>query len=148
MYTKLLVATDGSVASEKAVEHGVRLAQETDAPVVLLTATEPWSALDVARAADAGVANPVEEYEALAVKSAQLALEPAERLAKGAGVTYEIVHAPDSLPADAIVAAARKHGCDLIVMGTHGRRGLDRILLGSQAAKVLTLADVPVLVVR
>ena len=70
--------------------------------------------------------------------------ETARRL----GVACATRHIADQLPAEGILAACQKHGCDLIVMASHGRRGLSKLLLGSQANKVVTLSSVPVLVCR
>jgi nucleotide-binding universal stress UspA family protein len=148
MYKKILIATDGSAASAKAVEQGVALAKATGASVLLVTVTEMWSALDVATAAESGIANPVAEYEALADKSAQKALAAAAAIAKSAGVPAETLHVRDSVAAEGVAATAKKNGSDLIVAGTHGRRGLNRLFLGSQAQKILQLSEVPVLVVR
>lgn len=148
MYKKVLIATDGSKHSAKAIKQGVDLAKAIKAKVVIVTVTELWSALDVASAAEAGIKNPIEEYEAVAAKSASKALAAAEAIAKKAGVACETMHVQDQAPADGIVSAAKKKKCDLIVMGTHGRRGLNRFILGSQAQKTLTLSEVPVLVVR
>jgi len=148
MYKKILIATDGSPASTKAVEQGLALAKATGASVLLVTVTEMWSALDVATAAESGVANPVEQYEALADKSAEKALSAASAIAKSAGVAAETLHVRDSAAAEGVVATAKERGSDLIVAGTHGRRGLNRLFLGSQAQKILQLSEVPVLVVR
>jgi nucleotide-binding universal stress UspA family protein len=148
MYKKILIATDGSEPSTKAVKHGVDLAKATDATVLLVTVTEMWSALDVATAAESGIANPVEQYEALADKAAQKALGAAAGIAKSAGVAAETLHVRDTAAAEGIVATAKQKGSDLIVAGTHGRRGLNRLFLGSQAQKILQLSEVPVLVVR
>ena len=148
MYKKILIATDGSEPSQKAVEQGVALAKATGAAVILATVTEIWSALDVARSAESGITDPIEQYEKLADISARKTLDAAEAIAKAAGIASETLHLRDQAPADGIVAAAKDKGCDLIVMGTHGRRGINRIILGSQATKVLTYSEIPILVVR
>ena len=69
-------------------------------------------------------------------------------MAKAAGVSCETVHVKDQHPAEGIIAAAKDKACDLIVMASHGRRGLGRLLLGSQANEVLTHSKVPALIVR
>lgn len=148
MYKKILIATDGSRHSTKTIKQGLDLAKAMKAKPTVVTVTELWSALDVATAAEAGIGNPIEEYEAMAEKSARKALDAAEKLAKKAGIACETLHVKDQAPANGIVSAAKKKKCDLIVMGTHGRRGLNRFILGSQAQKTLTLAEIPVLVVR
>jgi nucleotide-binding universal stress UspA family protein len=102
----------------------------------------------VATAAESGIANPIEQYEALADKSAERALSAAAAIAKTAGIAAETLHVRDSAAAEGVVATAKERGSDLIVAGTHGRRGLNRLFLGSQAQKILQLSEVPVLVVR
>lgn len=148
MYKKMLIATDGSEPSSLAVQHGVELAKAVGAAVVLVTVTEIWSALDVARAAESGISDPIEQYEKIAEKSARRTLDAAEAIVKSAGVSCETLHVRDQAPAEGVVSAAKDKGCDLIVVGTHGRRGINRVILGSQATKVLAYSEVPVLVVR
>jgi nucleotide-binding universal stress UspA family protein len=148
MFKKILIATDGSAPSTKAVKSGVDLAKATGASVLLVTVTELWSALDVAHAADAGINNPIEQYEALADRLAQKSLTAAAEIAKSAGVAAETLHVRDRAPAEGVVATAKEKGSDLIVVGTHGRRGLNRLILGSQAQEILHHSEVPVLVVR
>jgi nucleotide-binding universal stress UspA family protein len=72
----------------------------------------------------------------------------AEAAARRAGVACETLHVKDKFAAAGIIETARDHGCDMIVMSSHGRRGLTRLLLGSQANKVVTLSTVPVLICR
>ena len=85
--------------------------------------------------------------EAYAAEAADL-LAKARHRAQEAGIAAQTLHLPRHRPADGILEAADEKGCDLIVMGSHGRRGLNRLLLGSQAAEVLVRATVPVLVVK
>jgi len=148
MYKKILIATDGSEPSAKAVAHGVGLAKATGAAVAFVNVTEIWSALEVARAAEAGISDPVEQYEKLADQAAAKTLAAAAKVAKDAGVTAETLHVRDQAAAEGIVTAAKDNNCDLIVTGTHGRRGVNRMILGSQAIKVLHHSELPVLVVR
>jgi nucleotide-binding universal stress UspA family protein len=148
MYKKILIATDGSEPSAKAVEHGSRLAKATGAEVVIVNVTEIWSALEVARAAEAGISDPVEQYEKLADQAAEKTLAAAAAAAKKAGIDANILHVRDQAAAEGIVATAKNNNCDLIVVGTHGRRGINRMILGSQAIKVLHHSEIPVLVVR
>ena len=129
MYQKILIATDGSELAGRAVAHGLKLAKELNVPVVVVTVTRMWSALEIAH-------------------EAQRNLDPAGEQAKAAGVSVELVHVPESAPAEGIIATAEKQGCDLIVMASHGRRGLGRLVLGSQANEVLAYSKVPALIVR
>lgn len=148
MYKKILIATDGSEPSAKAVTHGVALAKATGAAIAFVNVTELWSALEVARAAEAGIKDPIEQYEQLADQAAEKTLSAAAKVAKDAGIAAETLHVRDQAAAEGIVAAAKDNNCDLIVTGTHGRRGVNRMILGSQAIKVLHHAEIPVLVVR
>jgi nucleotide-binding universal stress UspA family protein len=75
-------------------------------------------------------------------------LNEVEQVAKSQGVTCELIHLRDQHPAEGIIATAKDKGCDLIVMASHGRRGIDRLLLGSRANEVLTHSKVPALIVR
>jgi nucleotide-binding universal stress UspA family protein len=148
MYRKILIATDGSELASKAVDHGVMLAKGVGAAVIFVTATERWSAIHMAEEGERGDADPIGRYEDLAARSAQTVLAAAKTTAESAGVACETLHVPDGLPAEAIVATANEKGCDLIVMASHGRRGLNRLVLGSQTAEVLAYSKVPVLVLR
>ena len=93
-------------------------------------------------------ANPIERYQESAAAWAQKILDEADEQAKAAGVSFDLVHLPESAPAEGIIATAEKQGCDLIVMASHGRRGLGRLLIGSQASEVLAYSKVPALIVR
>ena len=148
MYRNILIATDGSKSAEIALDHGLRLAKAIGAKVTIVYVTPMWSALDVAHAADGGVRNPVGDYEALAAESARAILGTAAAKASTAKIAADLKHIPDKAPATGVVEAAADGGFDLIVMGTHGRRGVGRLLLGSQAAEVLSLSKVPVLIAR
>ena len=148
MYQHILIATDGSELASKAVTQGVALAKELKAPVSMVTVTEAWSAFDLAHMARLGNQNPIAQYEEMATTAANNILHKAAEIAKSQGVDCELVHVRDQHPAEGIIAAAKEKGCDLIVMASHGRRGIDRLLLGSQANEVLTHSRVPALIVR
>ena len=148
MYKKILVGTDGSEPSTNAVKHAAGLAKSTGAGLLIVNVTELWSALDVAHSTESGIRDPIEQYEKLADNAAEKTLNAASAIAKQAGVACETLHVRDHAAADGVVTAAKDNGCDLIVAGTHGRRGINRVILGSQAAKILHHSDVPVLVVR
>jgi len=144
MYKHILIATDGSDLAAKAVATGLALAKQLGAKVTAVTATEPWTAMMMGEPA---IAFPIAEYEEAAAQSAARILGGVSEAAKKAGVACETVHAMN-FPADAIIDTAKAKGCDLIVMASHGRRGVDRLLLGSQANEVLTHSKVPALIVR
>ena len=144
MYKHILIATDGSELAVKAVTTGLALAKTLGAKVTAVNATEPWTAMVTGEAA---LAFPIEEYEKSSAENAAKILAEVSAAAKTQGVACETLHVND-FPAEAIVGTAKAKGCDLIVMSSHGRRGLARVLLGSQATRVLTLSAVPVLICR
>ena len=144
MYKHILIATDGSELANKAVDAGLALAKELKAKVTAVTATEPWSTMVTG---DAALAFPVEEYEKGAAENAARVLGGVSSAAKAQGVACETVRV-SNFAAEGIIDTAKTCGCDLIVMASHGRRGLARMLLGSQAMRVLTLSTVPVLICR
>lgn len=148
MYKHILVATDGSELAGRALAHGLDLAATYKARLTIVAVTEPWSSLDLGREARHGAKNPIVEFDAAAAAAAKRVLEGAEKVAKAKGVPCELLHVQDRHPAEGIVEAAEEKGCDLIVMASHGRRGIGRLLLGSQAQEVLTHSKVPALIVR
>jgi nucleotide-binding universal stress UspA family protein len=148
MYKRILVATDGSESAAKALHQAIALGKALGAQIKIVHVTPPWRTLDVSLAADAGVRNPIGDYEELAARSARRILGAAEETAKAAGIACDTIHVADTVPAEGIVTTARDNDCDLIVMGTHGRRGLRQLLLGSQTTEVLARSVIPVLVVR
>jgi len=95
-----------------------------------------------------GTRDPIGNYEALARSAAKRALDRAKENASAAKVDCECIHVPDKQPADGILATAEKIGADVIVMSSHGRRGIKRVLLGSVANEVASRSHVPVLIVR
>lgn len=149
MYKHILVSTDGSEVAQKGVDHGLSLAKNLGAKVTVITVTEPFPYQGTA-AGGVWVALPgdIGGYEEGQKKWAEAQLAKVLEAATKMGVTATQLHVPDARPAEAIVEAAKSNGCSLIVMASHGRRGLGRLLLGSQTAEVLTQSPVPVLVVR
>lgn len=145
MFTHILIATDGSDLAGKAVATGLELAGHLKCKVTVVTATEPWSAMMLGE--PAALAFPFEEYEKAVAERAEHILAAVKELADKQGVVCETVHAKE-FPAEGIIDTAKSKGCDLIVMASHGRRGVARVLLGSQAARVLTLSSMPVLICR
>ena len=102
----------------------------------------------MAHKAREGNRDPLNQFEQIAAASAKTILDAAAQKAKIAGVACELVHVPDQHPAEGIIATAEKYGCDLIVMASHGRRAVGRLLLGSQAVEVLSHSKIPALIVR
>ena len=148
MYKHILIATDGSTIANRALSHGLALAKQAKADVTLLTVTELWSAADMAQRVRGGHRDPVGAFEEAAAQSAERILDAAREQAKKAGVSYQCNHVRDQRPANGIVATAERSGCDLIVMGSHGRRAVSRLFLGSQAVEVLSHSRIPTLIVR
>src|SRR5690606_25902972 len=148
MYKKILIATDGSKIAEKALAHGIALGKACEAHVTLVTVSEMWSPLEMAHASQLGYTNPIGDYEAEVTAAAKRILDQAGEKAKGQGIKCDLIHVADKRPAEGIIDAAKRIGADLIVMGSHGRRGVNRLHLGSHANEVVSLSERPVLIVR
>ena len=149
MYKKILIATDGSELAGRALEHGLKLAKLVGAEVTILTVTEPAAVVGAGYASIAGtMIDPMPELIQAQEDAAKQVLSAAEASAQAAGVAVKTRLIDNSFPAEGIVAAAEETSADLIVMGSHGRRGLGRLLLGSQTSNVLAHSKVPVLVTR
>ncbi|WP_336037252.1 universal stress protein [Halobacterium yunchengense] len=138
-YEDILLPTDGSPGAAHAADHGLDLAAALDATVHALSVVdEPAFGMDVRSTAFA------EESEDAATE----AVENVESWAETAGVTDVVRHVEHGKPIEKILAAIDEHGIDAVVMGTTGRQGTDRILLGSVAEKTVRSAPVPVITVR
>jgi nucleotide-binding universal stress UspA family protein len=149
MYRHLLIATDGSELAGKGLDAGLALAAALGARATVVTVTEPWQ--DPLPGDPSGLALAFELREQQRQRHAQEAeriLADARRRGDAAGVAVEGVHVADRLPDEAILETAQARGADLVVMASHGHRGLRRLLLGSQAQSVVSRSEVPVLVVR
>ena len=146
MYANILLCTDGSDVARKGVKHGIALAKALNAKVTVITVTEPvpvyYGSGHVPRWM------PVQEIEAVSEEFAGKVLDEARVMAEQIGISAELLHAPNAHPATAIIETAKSRACDLIVMGSHGRRGFRKLLLGSQTSEVLANGSVPVLVVH
>ncbi|RYF07905.1 MAG: universal stress protein [Comamonadaceae bacterium] len=147
MYQRILIATDGSPLSDKAVESGLSLAALSGATVVALKVVPryPRSYFEGGLPVDAADAKRIETQWAAA---AQKQLDEIKARGAAEGVRVKAMVAKSDLIAEAVISAAKKHDCDLIVMASHGRKGLKRLLLGSETQHVLTHSHVPVLVLR
>ncbi|WP_300710677.1 universal stress protein [Limnohabitans sp.] len=147
MYKCILVATDGSTLSKKAVTNAIALAATCGAELVALKVVPrypqayfegsiPLSASEVSR------------IEGQWTEAAKAALDAVQKTAKAKGVVSKSVTVKSDVVSDAIIATAKKHKADLIVMASHGRKGIKRLLLGSETQQVLTHSHIPVLVLR
>ena len=147
MYKRILIATDGSRLSRKAITQGTALAKALGATVVGFHARQPFPAIHFAEAVMIPPATE-KQYEEDSAKLARERLAEIEATARKAGVDFKAVQTTDLSPADAIIRTAKKEKCDLIVMSSHGRKGLARVLIGSETSLVLTHSKIPVLVTR
>jgi len=150
MYANILLSTDGSDVARKGIEHGIALAKALNSKVTVVTVTEPLPIDYGGGHAGGWIPTPEEfdRFEAASKEHAGKMLDEARAMAERAGVSADLLHVPDAHPATAIIGTAKSRGCDLIVMGSHGRRGLRKLLLGSQTSEVLVDGSVPVLVVH
>lgn len=148
MYKHILIATDGSEVATKGLEHGLSLAKVLNAALTIITITEPFP-IFAAGSVGVGPSGPtITDYESLQQQTAKSILVTAIKAAEDIGVKAETVHVADAQPAEAILEAAKSRNCDIIVMGSHGRRGIGRIVIGSKTWEVIAHSDIPVLVAR
>jgi nucleotide-binding universal stress UspA family protein len=145
MFKHILIPTDGSDLSRKAILYGVQLAKEAGAKVTGLTVAEPYHVATMDT-----VLIPVDEgdYEEQSRLLSERAMEHVKMAAEAASVKCETIREVHDQPYRAIIDVAHALGCDLIVMASHGRRGISALLLGSETTKVLTHSTIPVLVYR
>ena len=147
MYKKILVPTDGSALSKKAVRGAVELAAAVGAEVLAVHVVPRYPTSYF----EGGISVSPTEVARVEKQWAEHGLALAQEVAKAAekaGVKAKAATVRSDLVAEAIVAAARKYKCDLIVMASHGRKGIKRLLLGSETQHVLTHGTTPVLVLR
>jgi nucleotide-binding universal stress UspA family protein len=148
MYKHILIPTDGSRTAQKAVEAGIDFARESGARITFFTAVPEY---ELPRASEVMAHKPVmslEEHERLSAEKARAILAPALERARTCGVAFAADHALSDKPYRAIIEAARRHGCDAIFMSSHGRKGLSRLMRGSETLAVLTHSDIPTVVLR
>jgi nucleotide-binding universal stress UspA family protein len=148
MFKHILLPTDGSKLSDRAVKQGIRFAKSIGARVTALHVIPEFKMV-----LEEGFVSPMTaelktRFEKESQAHARKMLEKVERAAKAEGVRCESVAVVSDLPYQQIIDVAKKKKCDLIMMASHGRRGISSLLLGSETAKVLTHSKIPVLVVR
>ena len=145
MFSHILIPTDGSALATLAVDKGIEFARDATAGVTVITVMEPFHIIS----ADADqIRSTRAEYEKFVRLEGARALTDAELKAKQLGVSCRSVQVESDEPFQAIITAAEKNNCDLIMMASHGRRGIGALLLGSVTLKVLTHSRIPVLVYR
>jgi nucleotide-binding universal stress UspA family protein len=147
MFKHILIPTDGSAVSAKAVKAGIALAKQTGAKVTGYYAVEP---VPVRLYGEGYVADRqmVAEFERRAIAAAKKNVAAVAHAARKAGVRCETLVRTARTPYEGIVEAAQKRRCDLILMASHGYRGFMRLTLGSVTDKVIQLSKIPVLVYR
>ena len=147
MYKSILVATDGSKLSASAVKSAIALAALTGADLVALKVVPryPVSYFEGGVALDP---NDIARVEKQWANDGQTVVDAVKKAALAKGVSVKAITTKSDFVSDAILAAAKKHKCDLIVMASHGHRGIKRLLLGSETQQVLTHGTIPVLVLR
>lgn len=145
MLDHILIPTDGTEISIQAAAFGVQLAKRMGAKVTAVTVTTPADAIMVGEVC---VIRNTEEYEEKASASAGVMLDAVSKLATDAGVACEKVHARSPLPWHGILEAAKSRNADMIVMASHGRRGLSAMLIGSETQKVVNHSHIPVTIYR
>ena len=145
MFKHVLLPTDGSKLSDDAVRMGVQLAKSFSAKVTGFCVMPEFHVFTYKTEM---LEDTKLEFAKDSMARAAQYLSVIETASKAAGVTCEIASATHDHPYEAIIGAAKQRGCDLIVMASHGRRGVQAILLGSETQKVLTHSHIPVLVCR
>lgn len=147
MFKKILIPTDGSELSRKAVQAGIQFASEIKAKVVGFYATEKYPVMVYGEYIPVEPISP-EEFSRLEEARAKALLGFIEASATNAGVECATEFCESAQPYEEIIKLAQTHGCDLIFMASHGRRGLSALVLGSETNKVLTHSKIPVLIYR
>lgn len=148
MYRHILIPIDGSETANKALEAGTDYAREANARVLLFTAVPEYHVPSEAELLAKHHVKSIFEHEEESRETARAILERGSQAAKAAHVEFDTDYAMSDRPYEAIIDAARRHGCDAIFMATHGRTGLKALWYGSQTREVLTHSDIPTLVYR
>ncbi len=144
MFKRILVPTDGSDITKKAVETAIGLARSVNAKLYTLSVKEPFPYSAISEMQP----TPPQEFFDAQERIASARVKEVRESAESQSLQCE-AHTVEALhPWEAVIEHARRHECDLIVMASHGRRGVTALLLGSETQKVLTHSKVPVLVVR
>ena len=147
MYQRILVPTDGSTLSKKAVKSAIEMAAVADAELIALYVVPRYPVSYF----EGGISVPDSEVaraERQWAEKGQAVVDAVQKAALAAGVKARGVLARSDLVAESVISTAKKHRCDLIVMASHGRKGIKRVLLGSETQHVLTHSKLPVLVLR
>jgi nucleotide-binding universal stress UspA family protein len=147
MYTRILVATDGSNLSKKAVTSAIQLAATCGADLIALKVIPRYPTAYFEGSIPLS-SDEIGRIEKQWTESAQAQLAVIEKMAKAKSLVLKTVTVKSDVVSEAIIATAKKHKAELIVMASHGRKGIKRLLLGSETQQVLTHSHIPVLVLR
>jgi nucleotide-binding universal stress UspA family protein len=147
MFKHVLVPTDGSELSEATVNRAISFAQDAGARITFFYAQPDFPMPIYGEGALIDPTTP-EQFAQSAAQEAARILDSAKGKADAVGVVCNTDTQINEIPYEAVIDAAERHGCDLIFMASHGRRGLASLLLGSETQKVLTHTRIPVLVYR
>lgn len=147
MFKRILVPTDGSAPARRAIQRAVQFAREQKARVIGFYVGPPWQLPMYSEYIPADLMSP-KEHNAAVKKTAARYLGAVKKASRAAGVPCSARYVLGAHPYDEIVKEARRRRCDLIAIASHGRRGISRLLLGSETSKVLAHSGIPVLVCR
>jgi nucleotide-binding universal stress UspA family protein len=145
MYKRILVPTDGSALSDQAASAAIEFARLCGAELLALSVAEPYPLMPAAESAM--VVDPGIETDVL-LQDAQENVDKVAQAAAAAGIACTRLTAISMVPWQEIIDTATKHGCDLVFIASHGRRGLSRLLAGSVTQNVLAYSNIPVMVLR
>jgi nucleotide-binding universal stress UspA family protein len=145
MFNHILVPTDGSELAEKAIKAAIDVAKAYNGKITALAVGQPYPYSPLA---DSAFLPDLANYDEQIRNTIEANVQKVAAVAKLANVQCEVITVMNVEPSDEIVTVAEKHGCDSIFMSSHGRRGIDRLLLGSVTQKVLLKSHIPVMVFR
>lgn len=148
MYKHILIPTDGTPTAQKAVESGIEFARDAKAKVTLFTAVPEYQPPGEAEILGRRPVVSLWDFERMSRDKADEILKPAAERVRAAGLECDTAFAQSDHPYEAIIEAAKSHGCDLILMSSHGRAGLSELWHGSETHEVLTHSSIPTLVYR
>lgn len=149
MFQHLLIALDGSELANKALKVGLELAKVQNSKITIVTSTDPiGTGLGTGGFGTIDKAGIIQQLEQVYASDAKQILDAALVASTEMGVEATAVYVPRQRAAESILETSEKAGCDVVVMGSQGRQGLQKLLLGSQAAAVLAASKIPVLIVK
>jgi len=150
MFEKILVATDGADLAGRGIDAAIELATQVGSELFIVTVTSLMPAYGIVMGAEwaAGAGSAMEDFRKSMEEEAQNILSAALAKAKAANVKAQGIHVENQLAAAGIIDAAKEYDVNLIIVASHGRRGVSRLILGSQAAEVLAMSERPVMVIK